>query len=46
MSKLPVISGKELIKALMKIGYCSRDQDSARHLKDHYPGRGIVFERV
>ena len=34
MNKLPVISGKELIKALMKTGYYVRDQEGSHiHLR-------------
>ena len=34
MSKLPVISGKELIKVLMKTGYYIRDQEGSHiHLR-------------
>lgn len=34
MSKLLVVSGKELIKALMKIGYYVRDQEGSHiHLR-------------
>ena len=34
MSKLPVLSGKELIKLLLKIGYWMRDQEGSHvHLR-------------
>ena len=34
MSKLPVVSGKKTIKALMKIGYYIRDRESSHiHLR-------------
>jgi predicted RNA binding protein YcfA (HicA-like mRNA interferase family) len=38
MTKLPVISGKELIKVLMKIGYYVRDQKGS-HIHLRHPIR-------
>ncbi|MFH1246084.1 MAG: type II toxin-antitoxin system HicA family toxin [Candidatus Omnitrophota bacterium] len=37
MSKLPVISGKEAIKALLKLGYYVRDRESSHiHLRHSF----------
>ena len=38
MSKLPVLSGKEVIKALMKLGYYFRDRESS-HVHLRHPTR-------
>ncbi|MFH1288606.1 MAG: type II toxin-antitoxin system HicA family toxin [bacterium] len=38
MSKLPVVSGKEMIKALMEIGYYVRDQEGS-HIHLRHPSR-------
>ena len=36
MSKLPVVSGKEVIKALVRLGYYVRDRESSHvHLRHH-----------
>ena len=38
MSKLPVLSGKELIRLLLKIGYWIRDQEGS-HIHLRHPWR-------
>ena len=38
MSKLPVVSGKEVIKALMKLGYYIRGRESS-HVHLRHPSR-------
>ena len=38
MNKLPVVSGKKLIKALLKIGYYVRDQEGS-HIHLRHPFR-------
>ncbi|MFH0775441.1 MAG: type II toxin-antitoxin system HicA family toxin [bacterium] len=38
MSKIPVISGSKLIRALMKAGYYIRDQEGS-HIHLRHPGR-------
>lgn len=38
MSRLPVVSGKETIKALIKLGYYLRDRESS-HIHLRHPSR-------